>query len=510
MRPHRILKRRGGSAGRCFLRGAAIIAVPNLIALGLLLISGCAQSGNTASSPSAVAKRRCTSWVGRFEDPSTRFKTKLRMDRRLCRACGVKSPVRLAALIFDIGCYGQDAVVKNYCMAQLWQADRPAAIAVLAARLPMTQRWRVLIADAALAARVKSPQCRALLSMSLMESLARPARRFAIPQRPEAIALTHMNHATLRSQLCNAFLASPNMESRLAAMRILYRWRGAQAIIAPLKTYTGADPLILRLQRYWRCFRFVPRTDTEVMWIEQWSRRLHRPQWNIGLREFCAIRRWQKRISPLQLIWLVHLAAGRAPSLPTPSALRQRIIARAAKHRHVKRPPWYAGAPDDVASAAAKSVPRLNYLSLVFLSHLQNLLSAAWFRSIIWRLGRTASRHRRAEPGGLLTFAPNVAGAGARLNLFPSAAASGPDVYVSSAALLRQTPAAMAEFIYHFQHVDNTRFCGPAIGDLVYARRNAAVVMIFTSISERHFDVAIDFPSGVVVDLGVYKAPEPA
>ncbi len=489
----------------CVLRYISIILAVGFYAA---LLSGCSHPQTLESlHPSAQKTAR---WIRHFEDPATRFATKRRLDHRLILAEGKEAPARIAALVFDISCYGQSARTKIYCLENLWQVDRPLAIDLIVDRIPHTNSWSVLKAEINFALQVKRPSTRRVVAGALIKSLARRARRYTLADRPEALALRHLYRARLRVILSRWISYPGNVAPRFAAMKVIEQWRGRAALRHLLVTYRGNDPLMQYLRRYADDFAFVPRTATQLLWIEQCCRRYPPGAFASARRIFAELHIWQPSVSPLQLVWLRRLAEKTVRHLPSPSLLRREIIAGARGHRHVKRPPWYAGAPDDVHSDVRHSVTHLRYLDLCMLHYLQSSLASQEFDRQIWQQGRRAAMNRLAEPGGLLTFAPAGSGtSGAtsalpRLVFIPSALNEGDGIYVAPATVFNSAPAAVCQFIYHFQHTDNARYCGPAIGDLQYSRHTASLVVIFTSIARRKFDVTVDFPSGPVVDLGVY------
>ena len=497
-----IIRRRLAS---CLLSYIPVILVVGFYAA---LLSGCSHPQTLESlHPSAQKTAR---WIRHFEDPATRFATKRRLDHRIVLALGSDAPARIAALVFDISCYGQSAHTQIYCLENLWQVDRPLAIDLIVDRIPHTNSWPVLKAEINFAVQVKRPSTRRVVAGALIKSLARRARRYTLADRPEAIALRHMYRARLGVILSRWVSHPGNFALRFAAMKVIEQWRGRAALRLLLVTYQGNDPLMQNLRRYARDFAFAPRTATQLLWIEQCCRRYPSGAFASAHRIIAELHIWQPSVSPLQLVWLRRLATQRFHQLPSPSLLQREIIAGARGHRHVKRPPWYAGAPDDVHSDVRHSVMHLQYLDLCMLRYLQASLASQEFDRQIWQQGRRAAMSRSAEPGGLLTFAPAGAGtSGAtsalpRLVFIPSALNEGDGIYVAPAAVFKSAPTAVCQFIYHFQHTDNARYCGPAIGDLQYSRHTASLVVIFTSIARRKFDVTVDLPSGPVIDLGVY------
>ncbi|MGC8561080.1 MAG: hypothetical protein ACP5O1_10420 [Phycisphaerae bacterium] len=494
-------------SGRCRLASSILWQIPVILGLYCItLLTGCSQPDTLHSGrPSAQETAR---WIRRFEDPATHYATKRWLDHRLILAVGKGAPVRIAALVFDFSCYGQSARTKIYCLQNLWQVDRRLAIDLITDRIPHTNRWPVLKAEINFAVQVKNPSTRRVVTGALIKSLARRARRYTIADRPEALALRHIYHAPLGLILSRRVSNPGDVASRFAAMKVIEQWRGRAALRKLIEAYRGADPLMLHLRRYADDFAFVPRTATQLLWIEQCCRRYPPGAFASARRIFAELRPWQPSVSPLQLVWLKRLMNQKQRRLSSLFLLRQEIISCARGHRHVKRPPWYAGAPDDVHSDVHHSVTHLQYLDLWMLRYLQRMLASQEFDRQIWQQGRRAALNRSAEPGGLLAFAPrgNSGGTSARpwLVFIPSALKEGDGIYVADAAVLQSAPAAVGQFIYHFQHTDNARYCGPAIGDLQYSRHTASLVVIFTSIASRKFDVTVDFPSGPVVDLGVY------
>ena len=493
-------------SGRRLASGAVFLWLPVLAAILLISLGGCSQ---TTPPPSVrPSSTRMARWIRQFEDPSTRYPEKVRLDRRIAGVLGTSAPARLAALVFDICGYGQSVRTKIYCLRSLGRADRSLAIDLIVDRLPQTNHWAVLKTEIGLVMDGRRPSRGRSVEGALIQSLARRSKRYSVLHRPETLALQKLNHADLHQILIQRFETRGDMASRLAAMKILERWRGLEYLLQRIRAYRGDDPLMSMLHRYAVDFAFVSRTATQIMWIEEWclrfppgtARRLH--------RMFLKLRSWQPSVSPLQLVWLERLADRPHQPLMNPSTLRQRIIMVASQHRHVKRPPWYPGAPDDVHSAAQHSVPHLSYLDLCVLRYLQRALASKWFDRKIWRQGRRAALDRTAEPGGILAFPKVSSAVGStrpQLIFISSARKQGEGIYVAGARVLQMAPGAVCQFIFHFQHTDNARYCGPAVGDLQYARRTASVVLIFTSIASHQFDATVDFPPGVVVDLGVWK-----
>jgi len=56
--------------------------------------------------------------------------------------------------------------------------------------------------------------------------------------------------------------------------------------------------------------------------------------------------------------------------------------------------------------------------------------------------------------------------------------------------------------------VDNSQYVGPAAGDVAYVKNTRCNVVIFTSVGDHIFDAMVDFPSGAVIDLGVFNSSD--
>ena len=206
---------------------------------------------------------------------------------------------------------------------------------------------------------------------------------------------------------------------------------------------------------------------------------------------------------------------GNPSDYPPRSVLLTQVVRLLAQHRHIRRPVPYAGAPTDINPSLSANRRRLSYCDLLLARLFLQAMDRPLFVQSVWTLGNQSRHNTHTEEGGLiLPVLPSSTLASTpgnlpeiRLKLYSPEIQFNNTIYVSSPRLLLATPHGLAQFIFHFQHLYNARYTGPAAGDLRYVRRMGCSVVIFTSIGRNLFDTVLDTPSGAVLDLGLVRLP---
>jgi hypothetical protein len=471
----------------------------------VMILGGCALAAN---GPPARLQRR-QALLHTLADISASDHDRKNADHQFIALTKRTNAARLAILINIVARYGQSPAMKIYAMDQLVAADPPVAMAALAKDLPHFQHWRVLIYACKLAAGNRDT---ALIN-PLILSLDRAARRYSWRQRPEAYAIRQLSRRTLRACLIHQLVHGHIPAVRLAALNLLdhiEQRRGLYAIITSAPA--TADLMLSSLQWYARQFGDVPFTASQVIWIEELHSGFLAP-----LARKAALH---KRLIPRGSIkhGIAPRFMGLLAEVGTPQAyepenmLRQQSHQAYTQHRHIRRPGPYPGSPDNPNPSWADNASKLGYCDWLLVRVLYAALAKSAFRSQVMRMGINSRHDLHAEEGGLITFVPEAKRnrpapiPGLRLARYASWKRVNHGVYVTGPELLLNTPAGLAQFIFHFQKVDNRRYTGPAPGDLRYVRNNQCAVVIFTSISRRQFDATVDFPNGAVLDLGIFTA----
>ncbi|HMD53364.1 MAG TPA: hypothetical protein VKJ65_02300, partial [Phycisphaerae bacterium] len=153
---------------------------------------------------------------------------------------------------------------------------------------------------------------------------------------------------------------------------------------------------------------------------------------------------------------------------------------------------------------------RLVYCDLLLIKTLLQAIAEPENCRSIYTLGYNSMSNVASETGGLLAFDPasTTDFPVLTLNEYPSELNIGAGIYVGGKQLMLDTPNAAAQFIFHFQNVDNSQYVGPAAGDVAYVKNTRCNVVIFTSVGDHIFDAMVDFPSGAVIDLGVFNSSD--
>lgn len=467
------------------------------------VLGGCASTG-TAPAPGVRRQQRL---LHILTDVSDSAEMRQKADRQLVQMSLPSNPARLAALVEVVGGYGQSPTMKIYAMDQLMAANRQLAIAVLARQIPHFEHWRVLRYACSLTVRIGD---QALVD-PLVLSLNRTATRFTTRQRPEADAIRHLTHGSLRSCLEKKFRHGQMISVRLAALNLLYHLLPTGRLRELVLAGTNDDAMLSSLAWYARLFSYVPHTAPQVAWIEE----MH----SGAMGPVARAAKWDMRYLPGHCMEngvpprLVGLLAtlGRPTQYPPIAMLRQRVRRAYAAHRHVRRPGPYPGSPDNPDPSLAANAGKFSYLDWLVIRVLYDALHHEAFRDQIMRLGRQSRHVHGAEQGGLIQFhivrgqRESEKYPAIHLKLYPSLKNVNSGVYITGPQLLLDTPMGLGQFILHFQKRDNERYTGPAPGDLRYVRFTRCVVVIFTSMSRRAFDTTVDFPSGAVLDLGVAR-----
>ena len=528
-------------------RGPSMMHV-GITALGLLTIT--AQLGGCASHIAITrASPKPTLLLHKLGNISDAAIAREKADRHLLRYVPATYRARLAVLIRIIAGYGQAPKIKIYALNQLMAADQSLAIGVLTRQIPRFQHWRVLI-HACLLARATGDTA---LIDPLILSLNRPARRYPLLRRPEAEAIRALAHSSLRHCLAEKLLSSHIMAVRLGALRLLHRLlTRSQFYALLLADRHRRDPMLAALRWYERKFDYIPRSPDQVVWIQEFydgpysalartaehDLRLlptnpiqkpmptlhgqyeHRtasptgpgtdlfPAANSPVNNFSRTCMPQG-ISP-RLIGLLAALTGPHAYVP-PEILRENIQRLYATYRHIRRPGPYRGSPDNPNPSLADNSRKLSYCDLLTLQTLYAALGHRNFRVQVTHWGDQSRFNTKAEEGGLIQLLkhhrPNSIGQAPALGLklYATFKQINNGVYVTGPDLLLNTPAGLAQFVFHFQKSDNRRYTGPAPGDLEYVRTARCVVVIFTSTSRDTFDTTADFPDGAVIDLGIFK-----
>ena len=516
--------------------------------VGILLLFLGAVCGCAAPDTASQLVLRQNKLLGILQNVSDASDRRKRADRHLLKIMAPDNPARLTALVRVVQGYGQAPTMKIYAMDQLMTADKLLGIAVLARQLPRFQHWRVLSHACALARATGNP---AMLD-PLILSLNRPARRFAIPQRPESLAIRSLFPEGLRRCLAEKLIAGHTLNARLAALSVLYYLQSRKELYSLImKQGHAPDALMSALHWYARKFGYVPHTAEQVAWIEElfagrFSRLVQLAQLHCrfvppaGRHRLAAAcksvtagnpaNRPSSRAAtsglkshrgniragtcmpdgiPPRLIGLLAMLAN--PQLFVP---RQNLIAIVqrdyASRRHIRRPGPYPGSPDNPNPSWADNAGKLSYCDLLLVQTLYSALARRYFRAELTQLGRRSRHNTRAEEGGLIQLPAIDRPSGhtmprLRLKDYRSLRHINSGVYMTGPALMLDTPSGLAQYIFHFQKMDNQRYTGPAPGDLRYVRAARCVVVIFTSLSRYSFDATADFPDGAVLDLGVFS-----
>ena len=515
-------------------------------AAGLLTIA--VQLGGCALNSATVgAGPRPTLLLHTLGNISDAARARKNADRRVLRLVPATNPARLAVLMRIIAEYGQSPKMKIYAMNQLMAADPSLGLGVLARQIPLFQHWRVLIHACSLAQAAGD----SAMVDPLILSLDRPAHRFPLVQRPEADAIRALTGSTLRDCLANKLFHAQIMAVRMAALNLLHQLltRG-QFYALIMADKQDHDPMLAALRWYGRRFYYIPQSAEQVAWIEELyngafsalarraghdlrmlpvsrsrcresalpGRHEHPAEWVVSRGSRSSGLFSTNNLScagmpqgiPPRMIGL--LAALTDPRVYVPrNILLNRIKQAYTAYPHIPRPGPYPGSPDNPDPSLADNSGKLSYGDLLVLQTLYTALRHRNFRVQVTYKGDQSRFNKTSEEGGLIQFW-NHRRFGAtgqtpalRLKLYDSFKQINNGVYVTGPDLLLNTPAGLAQFVFHFQKSDNRRYTGPAPGELQYVRTARCVVVIFTSISRSTFDTTADFPNGAVLDLGIFK-----
>jgi hypothetical protein len=469
--------------------------------IALLLPTACSQP--VSGPPSAG---QIQSMISELLDVSRPDDQREAVDAQLMQNVGANSPQRLNALVQIVEGRGQHPEMKIYALDQIRQADVALVQEVLMENIPLFQDWDVLKHACQMAVELQDKD----LITPLVSSLARPATSYTLGQRPEVWAIEQLSGRKLAAELIYLLLIGSDQSVRLDALQELYDLQGRLWLQQFILGAPQTDTLIGDLQWYARTFHYVPRNDSEVLWIQE----LHEPQMAVEIRAAQEHLTWidpqelPNGVEP-RLIYLLAFLDQQA-DYPPHDVLMQQVAALLGSRRHMRRTPAYPGAPDDIDPTLAANQNRLSYCDLLLIKVLAQALEQSANCRDIYALGYRSMSDPSSEEGGLLAFAPasSAQAPALLLQLYPSELKINRGIYVSGEQLMLATPRGAAQFIFHFQNVDNSQYVGPAAGDVVYVKNTCCNVVVFTSVGDHVFDAMLDLPSGAVIDLGVFTAPD--
>ncbi|NNM87722.1 MAG: hypothetical protein HKL95_04300 [Phycisphaerae bacterium] len=483
-----------------------------------MIIAGCSVTRKPSPGATLATRRsrQIARLVHRLDNCAVSNQARQRADRSLAMLLGAQSPIRLAALTYILHTTGQSSAMRIYALQQIFTANRTLAAALLKKYLPTWQQWPVLFYAGKVCAQCHDPR----LVGPLILSLNRPAVRYQLSQRPEAVAIRDITGQSLRQVLTGTLLQPGSMEVRIAALALLRQEKGPAFVRQFLQHAAGDDPMISAMQWWIRHYRHVSVSTTEILWTQELYVEKRSPMMIRCAGNWRQLRGYVRRhtLTPAQAYMLAHLHV--TPADITRSGLLQAIAAELRHQKHLRRPRPYPHAPGYPNPSLQSNAPRLTLLDMILLQDMLCGLSHSAFRQMVYRDGLRSMHNHASETGGLICYAhipaglafttPRTAEKSLTLHIFPPLLNRDSGVYVSSPMLLAATVHALAEFIFHFQHVHNARYVGPAVGDLAYVRRTRCAVVIFTSVARRAFDATLDLPNGAVVDLGIFHVHSPA
>ncbi len=488
------------------------MAIASLAVTVGAFMAGCsvARKLHPGDTPATQRSRKAAPLVTRLENCTVATPARQRADHRIASLLGTHAAVRLAALTYILHTPGQSSAMRIYALQQIFVTDRLLAIALLKKYLPTWQQWPMLFYACKVCVQCHDQQ----LLGPLILSLKRPAVRYQLPNRPEALAIREITGQPLRQVLAMTFLRPRPMNVRIAALALLRQEKGPAFVRHILKHTTRPDPMISAMQWWIHHYRHVAVSTTEILWLQELYVERRSPMMMRCAHHWRELRGHvrQQTVAPAQAYLLAHLKI--APLDLSRTGLLQTVAAELRRQKHLRRPRPYPHAPGYPNPTLRSNAPRLTRLNLILLQTLFTALNHPAFQHMVYRVGIRSMHNHASETGGLICYAnapaapasatPHAADKSLTLHTFPPLLNRSGGVYVSSPMLLAATVHALSEFIFHFQRVHNARYVGPAVGDLAYVRRMRCAVVIFTSVARRAFDATLDLPNGAVVDLGIF------
>ncbi|MGN6367934.1 MAG: hypothetical protein ACTHN5_06700 [Phycisphaerae bacterium] len=481
------------------------------VTAGALLsaLSACQGGPSPAdNAPTLVLSRDPAQLLSILASASNPDDSRQHADKLLIEQKGKTDPARLDVLEQLLYAPGHSEAMRIYALDQLADANPARAGHALDLYLP---RFEGPVLDHAcqLAAALGDARLTAPLTRSLAR-IARPAYQKQPPDefhhRPEWSAIQKLAGKEPPDAFYDLIADATNPDVRIAALDILQALQPPETIAGAINKMDRHDPWLDDLRWYLALFNTPPVGANENAWM----RYLHRPEFAPLIDRAAQRHRLLQKPSSVPYLFAprfiaVLAYAGDADISADPQALREKIETRLAGLKHIKRPPQYAHARDDIdetLDANQAKLSRCDYLAIdLLLDALQNPATIAEFN----RQGLDDLSDTSTEHGGLLSL-QNINAPRLMITPYAPFYASNDFQYIASDKLLEETVKGIAQYHFHFQQIHNEERAGPGTGDLDYVRAQHCNAVVITSIDTRKINIDYYTPDGAVIDLGVYEA----
>lgn len=258
----------------------------------------------------------------------------------------------------------------------------------------------------------------------------------------------------------------------------------------------------------------LPRTGTELAWL----RRLHRHEdgalraenrawWDAASAAVAGLGSEQRRGLELRHAEPIRWAAGARPGWLDASRaelleeLSGRLSDRGVQTRSAQR------GQRPRSERLRDYAERMSWGDLLTVLVVDEAVRDAGVVRGIFEQAELDRRDTSTEYGGVIDVGP---GGEHRAVLFRPRARDrlGDDRFVASGDMIRFSDRALAHYHLQVQRARMSREAGPSDGDLLYAADSGRTCLVYTSIGSKALNADLYTPDGVIIDLGMVRAPE--
>lgn len=403
---------------------------------------------------------------------------------------------------------GLSAHLRLLALDALLTHDEDDTVSMLWYLLPSETDWVVLEAIA-LEAQVRDWT---RLAPSFVRSLRREVVEPSFTDRPEHRALVALHPDKTIEEIIYGVFADTSLTSDLGtrarqdAWTLLLRLDPQRERVLDLLASSGStdDPLMGDLQAAASDLHAIATTPEQMRWLEQMRQPEHASFWSSASTAIGALRDGQREDLTLAHVGLVTHASAVAPEImsETRQSLLSMLHARFDGRSVVERGTGDTFDHPELLETWEDDLSWGDLLSLVMIDDILNdpaLLETFFAQAQEDRFDNTTEHGGIIDPDGQTT----------RLRRFiprPSQR-RGDTTYIAPPEMMVASTRALAMYHFHANGVQNRDRAGPSSADLRFARESGRVCVVLTLIRRERLDVDVYFPSGAIVDLGVFESP---
>jgi hypothetical protein len=405
---------------------------------------------------------------------------------------------------------GLSAEIRLAAFDALLAHDEADTVAMLGYLLPSETDWVVLEAFMLDAQSRQWTQLRAAIVRSLRREVPEPA----LEDRPEYLALLALSPGKTIEEIVYSVFADTTLTGELGqrarqdAWSMLLKLDPDRAHVQQLLASTGetSDELLGNLIAAAQDLSSVPSTPEQIRWLRQLRQPGHSQFWD---QATAALARVPASVrEEMQLAFLAPLVYAEVTSSEIVGASRQTLLdtmrERLSSRRIMER---RTGDTFDHPERLATWEEVLTWGELLSLVVIDDALHQDALMRELFTQAQEDRADKSTEYGGLLLRDPANDSLRVQRYIPRPTQRRGDTTYIAPPEMMLAATEALVFYHFHANGVQNRLRAGPSEADKTFSAESGRVCMVVSTLQRGRLDVDVYFPSGAVVDLGVFELP---